>query len=79
MHVSVKVRDARAVLTAPGCGQTVSAALVIPTDVADYERVEHAAVRAEEVLGPIDVWINDAFTSVTQIEPDEYIRVTQVS
>lgn len=48
-------------------------ALVIPTDVADYEQVEHAAARAEEVLGPIDVWINDAFTSVfapyTQIEP----------
>jgi len=37
---------------------------VIPTDVPDYEHVEHAAVRAEEVLGPIDVWINDAFTSV---------------
>jgi len=58
-------------------------ALVIPTDVADYEQVEHAAARAEEVLGPIDVWINDAFTSVfapfTQIEPDEYTRVTQVS
>jgi len=46
---------------------------VIPTDVPDYEHVEHAVVRAEEVLGPIDVWINDAFTSVfapyTQIEP----------
>ncbi len=58
-------------------------ALVIPTDVADYEQVERAAARAEEVLGPIDVWINDAFTSVfapfTQIEPDEYTRVTQVS
>jgi NAD(P)-dependent dehydrogenase (short-subunit alcohol dehydrogenase family) len=54
-------------------------ALVIPADVADYEQVEHAAVRAEEVLGPIDVWINDALTSVTQIEPDEYTRVTQVS
>jgi len=42
-------------------------ALVIPTDVADYEQVEHAAARAEEVLGPIDVWINDAFTSVRRI------------
>ncbi len=52
---------------------------MIPTDVADYEQVEHAAVRAEKVLGPIDVWVNDAFTSVTQIEPDEYTRVTQVN
>jgi len=47
-------------------------ALVIPTDVADYEQVEHAAARAEQLPDPIDVWINDAFTSVfapfTQIE-----------
>ncbi len=58
-------------------------ALVIPTDTADYEQVEAAAAKAEQVLGPIDVWINDAFTSVfapfVDIHPDEYTRVTQVS
>ncbi len=55
------------------------AALVIPTDVADYE-VEHAAARAEQLPDPVDVWINDAFTSVfppfTQIEPHNYTRVS---
>src|SRR5689334_9288730 len=58
-------------------------ALAIPVDVADYEAVEQAAQRVEEELGPIDVWVNDAFTSVfapfTRIEPDEFRRVTEVS
>ena len=58
-------------------------ALVIPTDVADADQVEAAAERAEAELGPIDVWVNDAFTAVFapfwEVEPDEYRRVTEVS
>ncbi|WP_439680572.1 SDR family oxidoreductase [Embleya sp. MST-111070] len=58
-------------------------ALVIPTDVADHGQVEAAAARVEAELGPIDVWVNVAFASVfapfTEIEPDEYERVTRVS
>ncbi|MFJ9362170.1 SDR family oxidoreductase [Streptomyces mirabilis] len=58
-------------------------ALAVPTDVADHAQVEAAAVAAEESFGPIDIWINNAFTSVfapfTEIEPDEYQRVTDVS
>jgi NAD(P)-dependent dehydrogenase (short-subunit alcohol dehydrogenase family) len=58
-------------------------ALAIPVDVADYEAVERAAQQAEERFGPIDVWVNVAFTSVfapfTQIRPDEFRRVTEVS
>jgi NAD(P)-dependent dehydrogenase (short-subunit alcohol dehydrogenase family) len=58
-------------------------ALVIPTDVADFIQVEAAAERAEKELGPIDVWVNVAFTSVfapfSEIEPDEFRRVTEVS
>ena len=58
-------------------------AVAIPTDVADHRAVESAASRAEEELGPIDVWVNDAFTSVfakfTDIEPEEYRRVTDVT
>src|SRR5205823_111352 len=38
--------------------------LVIPTDVADPEQVERAAEQVEAELGPIDVWVNVAFTSV---------------
>ncbi|RSM49034.1 KR domain-containing protein [Amycolatopsis balhimycina DSM 5908] len=58
-------------------------ALAIPTDVADFAQVEAAAERAEKELGPIDVWVNVAFTSVfapfSEIEPDEFRRVTEVS
>jgi NAD(P)-dependent dehydrogenase (short-subunit alcohol dehydrogenase family) len=35
-------------------------AVVLPTDVSDFEQVDAAAERAEAELGPIDVWVNDA-------------------
>jgi NAD(P)-dependent dehydrogenase (short-subunit alcohol dehydrogenase family) len=58
-------------------------ALVLPADVADYAQVEDAARQAEEAFGPIDVWINDAFTSVfapfAEISAEEFRRVTEVS
>ena len=58
-------------------------ALVIPIDVADSDAVFAAAKRVENELGPIDVWVNVAFTSVfapfEKINPDEYRRVTEVS
>ncbi|MCW2640516.1 MAG: short-chain dehydrogenase [Dactylosporangium sp.] len=58
-------------------------ALTIPVDVADADAVNAAADRVESELGPIDVWINDAFTSVfapfTEIGPEEFKRVTEVS
>jgi NAD(P)-dependent dehydrogenase (short-subunit alcohol dehydrogenase family) len=58
-------------------------ALAIPVDVANAEEVKQAAERVEAELGPIDLWVNVAFTSVfspfDQIEPDEYKRVTEVS
>jgi NAD(P)-dependent dehydrogenase (short-subunit alcohol dehydrogenase family) len=57
--------------------------LVIPTDVADPAQVDAAAERVEAELGPIDVWVNVAFSSVfaefLKIEPDEFRRVTEVS
>jgi len=58
-------------------------AVAVPTDVADPEQVEAAAARIEERLGPIDVWVNNAMTSVfapfTEIEPEEFRRVTEVT
>jgi NAD(P)-dependent dehydrogenase (short-subunit alcohol dehydrogenase family) len=39
-------------------------ALVLPLDVADAAAVEQAADRVERELGPIDIWVNDAMTSV---------------
>jgi NAD(P)-dependent dehydrogenase (short-subunit alcohol dehydrogenase family) len=58
-------------------------ALVLPTDIADFGQVSAAAALVEETFGPIDVWVNVAFTSVFapfwEIAPDEFARVTQVS
>jgi NAD(P)-dependent dehydrogenase (short-subunit alcohol dehydrogenase family) len=58
-------------------------ALPIEVDVADAAAVMDAAGRAESEFGPIDVWVNVAFTSVfapfMQIEPDEFKRVTEVN
>ena len=58
-------------------------ALAIPADVADYGQVEASAAQAEDAFGPIDVWVNVAFTSVfapfTEIEAEEFRRVTEVS
>jgi NAD(P)-dependent dehydrogenase (short-subunit alcohol dehydrogenase family) len=57
--------------------------LPIPTDVADAGAVEAAAAKAESELGPLDVWVNVAFTSVfapvDQIRPEEFRRVTEVT
>ena len=39
-------------------------ALALPADVSSYEQVREAAAKAEETLGPIEVWVNVAFTSV---------------
>ncbi len=58
-------------------------ALVLPTDVADADAVDRAAEKVEKELGPIDVWVNNAMTSVfspvKQMKPDEYRRVTEVT
>jgi NAD(P)-dependent dehydrogenase (short-subunit alcohol dehydrogenase family) len=57
--------------------------LTIPVDTADANAVEAAAERVESELGPIDTWVNVAFTSVfapfDQISADEFRRVTEVS
>src|SRR2546423_1218144 len=58
-------------------------ALALPTDVADHEAVAAAAATVEEELGPIDVWVNDAMTTVfaffDDIEPDEFRRALEVT
>jgi short-subunit dehydrogenase len=58
-------------------------AVAIPIDIADATAVEKAAVAIEEQLGPIDIWVNNAMTSVfspvKEMNPDEYKRVTDVT
>jgi NAD(P)-dependent dehydrogenase (short-subunit alcohol dehydrogenase family) len=39
-------------------------ALGLQVDVSDPQQVENAATRIEEKLGPIDVWVNNAMTTV---------------
>lgn len=58
-------------------------ALVLPADVAKPDEIENAAGRVELELGPIDVWVNNAMTSVfaplSDITADEFRRVTEVT
>jgi short-subunit dehydrogenase len=58
-------------------------ALVLPADVADPDEVEKAAERAESELGPIDIWVNDAMTTIfapfVEITPAEFKRATEVT
>ncbi|MCX2970034.1 MULTISPECIES: SDR family oxidoreductase [Streptomyces] len=58
-------------------------ALPLEADVADAAAVREAARRAETELGPVEVWVNCAFTSVfapvAEISPEEYKRVTEVT
>lgn len=58
-------------------------ALTISVDTSDFSALDAAADRVENELGPIDVWVNVAFTSVfapfTRIKPEEFERVTAVS
>jgi len=57
--------------------------VAIPTDVADPLQVREAALRIEDELGPIEVWVNDAMTTVfsplASITPEEFRRVTEVT
>jgi NAD(P)-dependent dehydrogenase (short-subunit alcohol dehydrogenase family) len=58
-------------------------ALPIATDVSDPDAVAEAGRRAEETLGEIDIWINNAMTTVFSFfedtEPDEFRRATEVT
>ncbi|GAA1803851.1 SDR family oxidoreductase [Luedemannella flava] len=57
--------------------------LAVPVDVADHAAVDAAADRVEKELGPMAVWVNDAFTSVfapfMKVDPKEYVRATRVT
>lgn len=69
---------ARAEVEALG-GRAVS----VSTDVANAEQVEKAAATVEKELGPIDIWINNAMTTVfaplREISAEEFKRATEVT
>jgi NAD(P)-dependent dehydrogenase (short-subunit alcohol dehydrogenase family) len=57
--------------------------MMLPVDVADPSQIEAAVERIENELGPIDLWVNSAFTSIfapfAEIRPEEFKRVTEVT
>lgn len=58
-------------------------AIAVAADVADFAALSAAAQKIEDMLGPIDVWINNAmatvFAPVTKITPEEFKRSTEVT
>lgn len=58
-------------------------AISISLDVADAPAVERAAAQVEQAFGPIDIWVNNAmstvFARIQDLEPDEVKRVTEVT
>lgn len=58
-------------------------AMPIAVDVTDHDALAGAANRVERELGPIDDWVNNAFSTVfapfTEIRPEEFRRVTEVT
>jgi NAD(P)-dependent dehydrogenase (short-subunit alcohol dehydrogenase family) len=83
-HVALVARGRAGLDGATASAQRLGAdrVLAIQTDVADADQVEAAAQQAEDELGPIDVWVNCAMTSifapVMEVEPEEYRRVMDV-
>jgi short-subunit dehydrogenase len=58
-------------------------AVCLPVDVANAQEVEQAAQQVEAELGPIDIWVNNAMTTIFaplhEIRPDEFKRATEVT
>lgn len=58
-------------------------ALVACADVADYEAVDRAAGMIEEEFGPIDIWVNGAFSTIfapfREVTPEAFRRATEVT
>jgi short-subunit dehydrogenase len=58
-------------------------ALALPIDVAQPADVDRAAQEVEDKLGPVDVWVNNAMTTIFapfgRITPEEFKRATEVT
>ncbi len=83
-HVGLIARDTEGLhVAAREADQLGGKGLAVPADVADANQVETAAARIEHELGPIDVWVNNAMTTIfgrlTDVTPEEYKRATEVT
>lgn len=58
-------------------------ALVLPTDVSQYDQVAAAANATEEHFGPIDLWVNVAMVSMyapfMEMTPEEFKHIVEVT
>ncbi|MGH7009572.1 MAG: SDR family oxidoreductase [Caulobacteraceae bacterium] len=82
-RIGLIARDADALdLVAGEVSEHGGKALVLPADVADSEALFSAAEEVRRTWGGVDVWVNDAMTTVFsplwEIEPEEFRRVTEV-
>jgi NAD(P)-dependent dehydrogenase (short-subunit alcohol dehydrogenase family) len=83
-HVGLIARDTEGLHTAAReVDKLGSRGIAVPADVADADQVEAAAARIETELGPIDVWVNNAMTTifgrVADVTPAEFKRATEVT
>lgn len=83
-RVGLIARDTEGLHTAEReVGELGGKGLAVAADVADAAQVEAAAARIEAELGPIEVWVNNAMTTVfapvTDITPEEFKRATEVT
>jgi len=83
-HVALIARDETGLQeTQQACERFGVKTLAISADVADAGAVQRAASEVEASLGAIDVWINNAMTTVLapfrQMSDDEFRRVTEVT
>jgi NAD(P)-dependent dehydrogenase (short-subunit alcohol dehydrogenase family) len=83
-HLGLFARDAARLEKARAYAESCGArALAVPGDVADPAALENAAEAVERTFGPIDIWINNAMTTVFapfwEVTPEEYKRVTEVT
>ena len=56
---------------------------MLEADVSEWSEVDAAASQAESELGPIDVWVNNAMTTVFErfvdVEPADFERGVRVT
>ncbi|MEO7037706.1 MAG: SDR family oxidoreductase [Polyangiaceae bacterium] len=83
-HVAILARDLDRLREAEAeIAQFGGRVLALSVDVSDPGAVQEAADEIEQKLGLIDIWVNNAMTTVfapvEQIEPAEFKRVTEVT
>jgi NAD(P)-dependent dehydrogenase (short-subunit alcohol dehydrogenase family) len=83
-HVAILARDLeRLKEAARELEQYGARVLALPVDVSDADALEEAAETIEAELGAIEIWVNNAMTTIfapiEEIAPAEFKRVTEVT